>query len=145
SQLGESLQLRRVQPAEGNLDALHAGRIPQRVGPLCAAGGIAEPLLRAAVMPLAVVIALSVGAAPEPCLGEDAIFDLALLLEGDFVLEDIEFGGQMRRHLASKMGLPLGIACFHIPYTTSEWGLLGQAAVGPRGGEPASWRACLGA
>src|SRR5207245_10640740 len=96
------------------------------VGVICAAGGLAVAVLRAVVSALAVVIALSVGAAPEPCLGEDAIFDLALLLEGDFVLEDIEFSGQMRRHLASKMSLPLGIACFHIPYTTSEWGLLGK-------------------
>ena len=66
-------------------------------------------------MALAVVVALAVGSAPEPGFGEDPVLDLALLLESDLVLEDIEFGGQMRRNLVSKMSLPLGIACFHIP------------------------------
>ena len=87
-------------------------------------------LAGAAIVALAIVVALPIGAAAEPGFGEDAVLDFALFLECDFVFENIEFRRQMRRHLAGEPRLPLAVACLHIPYTTSEWGLLGKAGVG---------------
>ena len=115
-EFGESFQLRGIESAERNFDALHSGRIPQRVGALRAAWrGILKLLCGAAVVPLAVVVALAVGAAPEPGLGEDAVLDFPLLFQRDFVFEFVEFGCQMRRHPPGEARLPLAIACLHIP------------------------------
>ena len=93
SQVGQHLQLGGVQAAERNLDALHARRIPQRVRTL----GVRRTdncsvRVVCAVGPLAVVIPLAVGAAPQPRLGENPVFDLALLLERDLVFEDVDLG-----------------------------------------------------
>src|SRR4029077_335715 len=89
-------------------------------------GRIGKVLAGAAIVTLAIVVALAVGAAAEPGLGEYTVLDFALFLECDFVFENIEFRRQMRRHLAAESGLPLGVACLHIPYTTSEWGCIGN-------------------
>src|SRR5262249_39764469 len=78
--LRQSLELSGVQSAEGNLDALHSRRVPECVGTLGSIGRIFQLLLGAAVMALAVIVTLAVGAAAETGLGEDAIFDLSLLL-----------------------------------------------------------------
>ena len=65
-------------------------------------------------MALAVVITLTVGTAAEAGFGEDAVFDLALFLEGDFVLKDVEFGGDLFRNAVAELGFPLGVAWSHL-------------------------------
>src|SRR5208282_2214114 len=92
SQLGERLQLRGVQSAERDLDTLHPGRVPQSVGTLGGGSGRVGKLLRgAAVAALAVVVALAVGSTAEPGFSKDAVLDLALLFQGDFIFKYIEF------------------------------------------------------
>ena len=56
-------------------------------------------------MPLAVVVALAVGAAAQARLGEKPLVDLALLAQGDFGFEDVDFARQSFRHFPGK---PLG-------------------------------------
>ena len=51
-------------------------------------------------MAFAIIVPLAVRTAAEPGLGEYTVLDLALFLECDFVFENIEFGRQMRGHLA---------------------------------------------
>jgi hypothetical protein len=61
--LGQNLKLFRVQSAERDLDALHAGRIPQHTtGALRVGRGKANPASLDTVMALPVVITLAVGA-----------------------------------------------------------------------------------
>ena len=94
-QLRQHLELRRVQAAERDLDALHARGVPEGVGTFGGrAAGVGEALGGAAVVPLAIVVALAVDAAAEAGLREDTFFDFALTAEGDFVLEDIDFGAK---------------------------------------------------
>ena len=78
------------------------------------ADGIIERAGGLAVGPLAVVVALAVGAAPQPGFGENAVFDFALFLERDLVFEDVELGGQMVRDTLAQLGFPLRIAGFHL-------------------------------
>ena len=53
-------------------------------------------------MALAVVVALAVGAAAQARFGKQALVDLALLAQGDFGLEDVNFARQILRHLAGE-------------------------------------------
>ena len=114
AKIGQHLQLRGVQAAERNLDALHAGRVPQGVGSLGVGGGIVQRAGGLAVGPLTVVIALPVGAAPQPGFGEDAVLDFALFLERDLVFEHVELGGEMLRNTIAQLRFPLEIAGFHL-------------------------------
>ena len=104
-QLRHGFQLLGVQPAAGNLDALHAGRVPHRIGAL----GQRRPRDSAiswtfcAVVPLAVVVALAVGAPAQARFGEQALVDLALLAQRDFRFEDVDFARQLLRHFPGKL------------------------------------------
>ncbi|MDZ7735624.1 MAG: hypothetical protein U5P41_05620 [Gammaproteobacteria bacterium] len=51
-----------------------------------------------AVVALAIVVALAVGAAAQTRLGEQLVVDLALLFQVDLGLEGIDFLGQIRGH-----------------------------------------------
>ena len=115
--LGEfrhGLQLIGVHSATGNFDALHAGRVPHSAGALSqVAGGIGNFLKFLAVVALAVVIALAVGAPAKACFGEQAFLDLALLAQRDFGFENVNFARQMLRHLASKFFGPQCVRSLH--------------------------------
>src|SRR5207253_2722794 len=68
-QLRQGDHLLRVDAAEGDLDPLHAGGVPHRVGAL--GERLVGQLLRLdAVVAMAVVVALAVGAAAEARLGD---------------------------------------------------------------------------
>ena len=85
----------RVEAAEGNFDALHAGGVPHGAGAFGGDGGVVDGASGFAVRALAVVITLAVGAAAKARFGEDAVFDFALLAKSDFVFEDVDFGGEV--------------------------------------------------
>ena len=61
-------------------------------------------------MPLAVVVALAVDAAPQAGLGEDAVLDLALAAQLHLALEDVDLLGQVRRHPVEEPPPPVGRA-----------------------------------
>ena len=106
-QVGHRLELLRVEPPAGNLDALHAGRIPHRVRTLReVAGGIVHFLKCCAVISLAVVVALAVSAAAKPRFGEEPLVNFALLSQRDFSLVDIHLAGEVFRHLSRECLLP---------------------------------------
>jgi hypothetical protein len=109
-ELGQGLELLGAEPAEGHLDALHPGRVPQRVGALGeGAGGVRQLLHAGAVVASPVVIALAVDAPAQAGLVEDAVLQLALALERQLRLEDVDFPGQVRRHAPGQVLLPAGI------------------------------------
>ena len=81
-QLGQDLELIRRETAIGDLDALHARRVPERVGTLDQiARGITQLARLDAVVALAIVIALPVSALAQALLGEDFFVQLALLAQ----------------------------------------------------------------
>jgi hypothetical protein len=45
-----------------------------------------------AIVPLAVVVTLTVGAAPQARFGENFVIDFALFFQGDFVFKDVNLG-----------------------------------------------------
>ncbi len=94
----ELVHLIRVQAAEGDLDALHAGRIPGGLRPLGRLGGKRQAAVADAVVALAVVVALPIGAAAQPGLPEQLVLDLALLLELDLAFVDVDFAREIDRH-----------------------------------------------
>ena len=95
--IGERVHLRRIQPAEGDLDPLHARRVPQRVGPLRqVVRRICERPLGQAVVPLAVVVALAVDTSPQPRFGKHLVVQPPLLLQGDLALVQLDFGRHIR-------------------------------------------------
>ena len=96
--VGEDIHLSRVQAPEGYLDALHARRIPHGLHALGRRGGKRQAAVGDAVVALAVVITLAVGAAAQPRLGEQLVLDLALLLELDLAFEDVDFAREIERH-----------------------------------------------
>ena len=114
AEIGQHFQLGGVQAAEGNFDALHARRVPEGVGAFRVGGGIVEGAGGLAVRALAVVITLPVSAAPQPGFREDAVFDLALFLEGDLVFKDVDFGGDLLRNAVAQLRFPLRIARSHL-------------------------------
>jgi hypothetical protein len=109
-EVGESFELSGVEAAEGDLDALHAGRIPHGVGAFGVRRGVGEGAGGGAVVALAVVITLAVSAAAEAGFSKDAVLNLALFFEGDLAVEDVEFGGELRGHAVGESRFPLGIA-----------------------------------
>src|SRR6185437_9689002 len=90
AEIGEHFEALGVEAAEGDFDALHAGRVPQSAGAFGGNVGVRDSASFGAVGALAVVITLPVGAAAKTGFGEDAVFDFALLAEGDLVFEDVE-------------------------------------------------------
>ena len=107
AKVGQHLQLGRVQAAERNLDALHARRVPQGIGPLRLAGGIMQRARRLSVGPLTVVIPLSIRAAPQPGLRENPVVDLALFLERDLMFEDVDLSAELIRNAVPQLRFPL--------------------------------------
>jgi len=97
--VGQRLELLRIQAAERDLDALHAGRVPHGIGALGQRSrGVGQLLGFAAVPALAVVVALAVDAAPQAGLREHLLFDLALLAQLDLRLVNIYLARQIRGH-----------------------------------------------
>ena len=89
-QIGHSFQLASVQTAKGNLDPLHAGSIPQRVGTFrVVVGGIDEVLHLPAIVPLPVVVSLAVHASPESGFREKPFFQPTLLSQRNLCLKNI--------------------------------------------------------
>ena len=65
-------------------------------------------------MALAVVVALAVGAAAQPRLGEDLLVDLALLAQLDLRLEDVDLLRDCVWQRSREAGLPQSVAGFHV-------------------------------
>src|SRR5262249_22475424 len=106
-EVGEHLHLFWVQPAGGGLDALHAGCIPEGVGSLQqATRRVVERAGGDAVVALTVVVALAVGAAAQAGFGEDLVLDLALLLQLDLGLEDVDFTAPLGRYAFTQLLFP---------------------------------------
>ena len=104
-EVGDDAHLRRVHRAERDLDAEHARRVEIGVRAL---GQLAvRQLLRFdAVVALAIVVALPVGAAAEARLGEDLLIDLALLAQLDLGLELVDLAGPILADLPLEFVLP---------------------------------------
>ena len=106
-EVGEGFHLLGGQPPERDLDALHAGGVPHRVGALGQpVRGEREGLDPVAVVPLPVVVALPVGPAPQAGLREHLVVDAALALQGDLVLEGVDLPPQLRRDAIAESFLP---------------------------------------
>ena len=107
-QCREHHHLLRIEPAEGDLDPLHPRRVEKCLGALGQAG-VGEALGGDAVVTLAVVVALAVGAAAQACLGEDFLVDLPGLAQDDLRLELVDLLRPERRHIAGELFLPTGL------------------------------------
>jgi hypothetical protein len=57
-------------------------------------------------MPLSVVVALAVHAAPKAGFGKDLLFNLSLFAKFNLGLEDVDFPGKISRHTRSKLFFP---------------------------------------
>ncbi|MEZ5351048.1 MAG: hypothetical protein R2762_00295 [Bryobacteraceae bacterium] len=112
-EIGHGLQLFRVHAAVGNLDALHAGGIPKRIGPLGTVERECEFPGRDTIVALSVVVALAVCAAPQAGFGEDLLVDLTLFPRPDFVFVDVEFTGEGGGYAITEVILPEGIGGLH--------------------------------
>ena len=114
-QFRHRFELLRVHPAVRDLDSQHPRRVPQSVG---AFGRIAFGVGQLAgflpVMALAVVVALAVGAAAKPRLGENLLVDLALAAQLDLRLEFVNLLREVLGELAPETLPPQRIACFHL-------------------------------
>ena len=106
SQVGEGVHLGAVEPAARDLDALHARSVPGRVRALGVPLRKIQLLRPRAVEALAVVVALTVGAAAQAGLGEDDFVELVLLAQPDLSLEDIDLAPQVFRDAAPERFLP---------------------------------------
>jgi hypothetical protein len=108
-QIRQRLKLFGVQAARRNLDPLHARRVPHRVRTFGQrAGRISDLLHGLPVVPLPVVVALSIRAAPQPRFREQTLIDLALLPQVDIDLERADFA---RQGLRDPPGQPLRPQC----------------------------------
>ncbi len=104
--IGQGLELLRRHAAEGNLDAHHARRIPERIRSFDHIGGEFELLHALAVMALAVVVALAVDAAAQSGFGENFLIDLALLAQLHLLLEDIDLAAELGGNFVAKFFFP---------------------------------------
>ena len=108
-ELGKNIHLLRRHATKWDLDALHAGSIPERVGALHhRTGGVLELLTSHAVVSLTVVVALSVYASAEPRLVEKFLVQLALTAKLDLCLVDVDLSRQLGRHLVRELLPPVG-------------------------------------
>jgi hypothetical protein len=95
--------------AEGDLDAHHPGRVPDR---LRALGGLlfeGERALGDSVVATAVVVALAVDAPPQARLGEHLVLDPALASQLDLALEQIDLVRPGGDHAVLQGFLPCGV------------------------------------
>ena len=115
-QVGQRLHLLGVEATEGNLDALHAGRVPHRLRPLGEAlAGITQRPRFDAVMALPVVVALAVDAAPQARFGKNLVVNLVLTLQRQLRLENGDFLFQGRRQATVQAFLPGGSTHWLVP------------------------------
>src|SRR5512135_2282859 len=94
SQFSHDLQLLRIDPAKRNLDALHAGCIPESVGTFGRPGFTSrelQSLSRFAIPALTIIIALTVGSASQTRLSKQLLIELALFAQFDLGLVDLDF------------------------------------------------------
>ena len=106
-QLGHHLELLGVEPASGNLDTLHARRIPHGHGTLGQVPGwIGDLLHLLTIVPLAVVIALAVGAPAKAGFGKKALIQLALFSQRDLRFKHVNFTPQGFRYLSPELFFP---------------------------------------
>ncbi len=93
--IGQYVHLGGGQPAVGNFEALHAGRVPKRIRPF---GQLRVGKLNFArfhaIVAAAVVVALAVRAAPQPQLGKDLFVEFALPAQFHLGFKLINFLGQ---------------------------------------------------
>ncbi len=93
-QLRESLELRGVQAAGRDLDALHARRIPECIRPLGQTpGGVSELLYPLAIVPLAIVVALAVYAPAQPRFRDQTLVEFPLFLQPQICFVSVNFVG----------------------------------------------------
>ena len=106
-QVRECVHLVCCEPAERDLDPLHPGCVPDSVGSLGEpVRGERQQLDAGAVVPLAVVVALSIGAASQAGFGEHLVVDLALALQGDLVLVGVDLTRQFRWYAVAQCFFP---------------------------------------
>ena len=109
-QIGQGFQLLGRKPAEGDFDALHARRIPDRVRPL---GGALRKVQAAhgnAVVAPPVVVALPIHAAPQPGFGKRLLVQLARAAQFQLRFEVVNLAGPAVRNAARQGILPPGCA-----------------------------------
>ena len=109
-QIGEDVQLTGGQASEGDLDALHPGRMPHRVRPLRALLGEYQLLGAGAVEPLPIVVALSVRPAAQTSLREDDFVQLVLFAQVNLGLENVDLTAQLFRDGLAEFFLPGNIS-----------------------------------
>ncbi len=84
--------------------------MPGPLAGLSANGSLAALL---AVVAMAVVVALPVGAATQPRLGKHFFVNLALLAQADFGFKLVDFAAERLGKLALEAFFPDGVAGFH--------------------------------
>ncbi len=113
-QVRQCLKLSSVEPASGNLDALHARGIPQRTGALRQrTRRIFDLLYFLAVVALAVVIPLAVGSSAQPRFRKQSLIHLALFSQGDVRFKVVNFTGQRLRNPSGEAFRPKRIRDLH--------------------------------
>jgi hypothetical protein len=104
-----------VQAAIGDLDALHPRRVPKCARAFGVGSGIFQFSRLVAVVALAVVVTLPIGAAAEARFGEHLVVDLAMLFKLHFMIEFVDFARQRRRQGSLQPLRPNAVAGLHIP------------------------------
>ena len=106
-QVGQGLHLFGVEPAKGDLDALHAGRVPHRMRSLgVVPARVAQLPGIHAIVSLAVIVALPVNPAPQSRFGENLVVNLVLALQRQLRLENVDFLLQGHRQATRQAFLP---------------------------------------
>ena len=107
-ELRKRFQLLRIHSARGNLDALHPRRVPHGMGAFGQSrGGVGNLLNGLAVVSLPVIVPLAIDPAAQAGLREHALLEFALLAQGDFRLENIDFALQSFRHFPGQLFRPV--------------------------------------
>ena len=147
--IGETSIWSAFRPPNGILMRCMPGASHTVSTPLVAGVG-KQAALAQAIVPLAVVITLAIGAAAQPGLGEQLVLDLALLLELDLAFEHVDLTRELGRHpigeplfparrgcgLASDGAARSSTGCLldavgpvHAATVMSRWGPINEAAV----------------
>ena len=115
-QFGHHLKLLWRHPPVGNLYALHARGVPDRIGAFGDPFGIGKLFGLLSVMALAVVVTLSVNPTTQPRFGKHFFVDLVLSPQLDFGLEGINLFSKLHRYFTGQTGLPELITGLHRDY-----------------------------
>ncbi len=108
-QIGKGVHLLGVEPPKGNFNAHHARRIPNRIRPFGeVVGGIVQGLLSRAVVTQAVIVALTIDAAPQPRFGKDFFIDFILAPQLKLGVVNGNFFVQLDRELSCQSIFPTG-------------------------------------